>query len=128
MFWLDGASTGDSVGPAFRRGPMGGPVNVLLTRLHVRYDGTHFPEDLVFQETSDRTNFQARYILQHSYQGTSECSAMDDYRERLRDRRSKEAETLASLTGWPMADIRKKMGHDGDDVKSRPWYRKLWND
>ena len=128
VFWLDGPSMGDSMAPAFRRGPMGGPVNVLLTRLHVRYDGTHFPEDLVFQETSDRTNFQARYILQHPYQGTSECSAMDDYRERLRDRRSKEAEALASLTGWPMADIKKKMGPDGDDVKSRPWYRKLWND
>ena len=53
---------------------------------------------------------------------------MDDYRERLRDRRSKEAETLASLTGWSMQDIKKKMGSDGDDVKSRPWYRRLWND
>jgi hypothetical protein len=128
VFWLDGPSTGDSMAPAFRRGPAGGPVNVLLTRLHVRYDGAHFPEDLVFQETSDRTNFQARYILQHPYTGPSECSAMDDYRERLRDRRSKEAETLASITGWPMADIKKKMGPDGDDVKSRPWYRRLWND
>ena len=129
VFWLDGPSAADSLGPAFRRGPVGGPVNVLLTRLHVRYDGEHFPEDLVFQETSDRSNFQGRYILQHPYQGPSECSAMDDYRERLRDRRSKEAETLASLTGWPMADIRKKMGPDGTDVKSpRPWYRRLWND
>ena len=129
VFWLDGPSAADSLGPALRRGPVGGPVNVLLTRLHVRYDGEHFPEDLVFQETSDRSNFQGRYILQHPYQGPSECSAMDDYRERLRDRRSKEAETLASLTGWPMADIRKKMGPDGTDVKSpRPWYRRLWND
>jgi hypothetical protein len=128
VFWLGGSSAADSMGPAFRRGPVGGPVNVLLTRLHVRYDGSHFPEDLVFQETSDRTNFQARYILQHPYQGPSECSAMDDYRERLRDRRGKEAETLASLTGWPMADIRKKMGPDGEDMKGRPWYRRLWND
>jgi hypothetical protein len=128
VFWLGGSSAADSMGPAFRRGPVGGPVNVLLTRLHVRYDGAHFPEDLVFQETSDRTNFQGRYILQHPYQGRSECSAMDDYRERLRDRRSKEAETLASLTGWSMADISKKMGPDGENVKGRPWYRRLWND
>jgi hypothetical protein len=129
VFWLDDPRS-DSLGPAFRRGaPVGGPVNVLLTRLHVRYDGANFPEDLVFQETSDRTNFQARYILQHPYKGSSECSAMDDYRERLRDRRIKEAETLASLTGWSMQDIKKKMGPDGDDVKSpRPWYRRLWND
>jgi hypothetical protein len=128
VFWLND-SRSDSLGPAFRRGPVSGPVNVLLTRLHVRYDGAHFPEDLVFQETSDRTNFQARYILQHPYQGPSECSAMDDYRDRLRDRRTKEAETLASLTGWSMQDIRKKMGPDGADVKNpRPWYRRLWND
>jgi len=128
VFWLDGQGASDSLGPAFRRGPVGGPVNVLLTRLHVRYDGPHFPEDLVFQETSDRTNFQGRYILQHPYKGPSECSAMDDYRERLRDRHSKEAETLASLTGWSMQEIRKKMGPDGDDGKRRPWYRRLWND
>jgi len=129
VFWLDDGQR-DSVGPAIsRRGPVGGPVNVLLTRLHVRYDGAHFPEDLVFQETSDRSNFQGRYILQHPYQGTAECSAMDDYRERLRDRRSKEAETLASLTGWSMDDIRRKMGPDGADVKNpRPWYRRLWNE
>ena len=129
VFWLDEGPSG-SLGPAFgRRAPVGGPVNVLLTRLHVRYDGAHFPEDLVFQETSDRSNFQGRYILQHPYQGASECSAMDSYRERLRERRGKEAETLASLTGWSMDDIRRKMGPDGADVKSpRPWYRRLWTE
>jgi hypothetical protein len=36
---------------------------VFLTRLHVRYDNAHFPEDLVFQETGDRVNFQGRYVL-----------------------------------------------------------------
>ena len=43
--------------------------NVFLTRLHVRYDAAHFPEDLIFQETSDRANFQARYILRHPWTG-----------------------------------------------------------
>ena len=37
-----------------------GAPDVFLTRLHVRYDNAHFPEDLVFQETADRTNFQGR--------------------------------------------------------------------
>jgi hypothetical protein len=130
VFWLNDPQPG-SVGPAFRRGPAAGPTNVLLTRLHVRYDGAHFPEDLVFQETSDRSNFQGRYILQHPYQGNSECSEseMDAYREQLRERRTKEAETLASLTGWSMQDIRKKMGRDGADVKNpRPWYQRLWRE
>jgi len=128
VWWLDGD---EAVGPSSlimrRRAPMGGPVNVLLTRLHVRYDGTHFPEDLVFQQTSDQGNFQARYILQHPYQGPSECSEMDAYRDRVRERQVKEAETLASLTGWSIGDIRKKMGPDGQNLPDpRPWYRRLW--
>jgi len=128
VFWLDEPQPG-SIGPAFRRGPVAGPTNVLLTRLHVRYDGAHFPEDLVFQETSDRSNFQGRYILQHPYQGNSECTEMDAYRDQLRERRNREAETLASLTGWSMQDIRKKMGPDGADVKNpRPWFRRLWSE
>ena len=44
------------------------------TRLHVRYDAAHFPEDLVFQETSDRANFQARYIIRHAWTGTDACA------------------------------------------------------
>src|SRR5262249_1300783 len=128
VWWLDGD---DSVSPASlimrRRAPMGGPVNVILTRLHVRYDGAHFPEDLVFQQTSDQSNSQARYILQHPYQGRSECSAMDAYRDGVRERQAKEAETLASLTGWSIGDIRKKMGPDGVNLPDpRPWYRRLW--
>ena len=43
--------------------------DVFLTRLHVRYDAAHFPEDLVFQETADRTNFQGRYVLRHEWKG-----------------------------------------------------------
>src|SRR4029078_9095081 len=35
--------------------------DVFVTRWHVRYDRAHFPADLVFQETGDRQNFQARY-------------------------------------------------------------------
>ena len=40
---------------------------VMLTRLHVRYTPQTFPEDLMFQETSDRDNFQARYVLRHAW-------------------------------------------------------------
>src|SRR5262245_7177360 len=41
VFWADDAASS-------------GPPNVFLSRLHVRYDNAHFPEDLVFQETGDR--------------------------------------------------------------------------
>ncbi len=40
-----------------------------MTRLHVRYTAAQFPEDLVFQETNDRQNFQGRYIIRHPWQG-----------------------------------------------------------
>src|SRR5439155_3853039 len=62
-FWLDPAAPG-----------MGGGQNLFLTRLHVRYDRAHFPEDLVFQETADRANFQGRYVLRHPWKGTTACS------------------------------------------------------
>src|SRR6476659_5346753 len=66
VFWSDGDSRG-------------GPANAFLTRLHVRYDGAHFPEDLVFQETADRTNFQARYVLRHAFLGADTCAAAGPY-------------------------------------------------
>jgi len=37
--------------------------------MHLRYDAAHFPEDLVFQETGDRGNFQGRYVLRHPWTG-----------------------------------------------------------
>ncbi len=102
--------------------------NVFLTRLHVRYDQAHFPEDLMFQETSDRSNFQARYILRHPWTGQDDCPAATAYRQQLRDRYEREAQTLAHLTGWNIADIRKAMNLSalpaGDGKK---WYQRLWN-
>jgi hypothetical protein len=83
--------------------------NVYVTRLHVRYDAAHFPEDLLFQETSDRSPFQARYILRHPWTGTDECPAATAYRQQLRERYERDARTLAALTGWHIGDIRKAM-------------------
>jgi hypothetical protein len=113
VFWIDGADR--QAAPVF------------LTRLHVRYDNAHFPEDLVFQETADRSNFQGRYVLRHPWTGADACAAAADYRRTLRDRRAREAERLASLTGWPIADIRTKMGPDLP-VPQQPeaWWEKLW--
>ena len=70
VFWADGAG--------------GRPPNVFLTRLHVRYDNAHFPEDLVFQETADRTNFQGRYVLRHAWTGDDSCAAAAAYRRAVR--------------------------------------------
>jgi hypothetical protein len=104
----------------------GGAANAFVTRLHVRYDNAHFPEDLVFQETADKSNFQARYVLRHPWKGGQTCSAATDYRRTLVERRSREAGQLASLTGWTLADIRKKMGPDAPVGPESAWYERLW--
>ena len=91
-----------------RPGPPAGPQNVFVSRLHVRYDAEHFPEDLVFQETADRENFQGRYVLRHAWTGSAQCEAAEKYRRGLAERREQEAQNLARLTGWPIAEIRRK--------------------
>jgi len=82
--------------------------NVFVTRLHVRYDAQHFPEDLVFQQTGDRENFQGRYVLRHAWTGGDSCPAATDYKRTLSERREKEAQTLSNLTGWRIEEIRKQ--------------------
>ena len=96
----------------------------------MRYDAEHFPDDLVFQETADRSNFQGRYVLRHPWKGEEQCEASRRYREDLRGRAEREARALASLTGWPIEDIRRKMGaaYGALAPDDRPWWKKLWNE
>jgi hypothetical protein len=82
----------------------------------------------LFQETSDRANFQARYILRHPWTGQDDCTAAAAYREQLYGRYEQQAQTLATLTGWNISEIRKAM-----NLAARPtsdekkWYQRLWN-
>jgi hypothetical protein len=102
-------------------------ANVFLSRLHIRYDSAHFPEDLVFQETGDRANFQGRYVLRHAWTGEASCSEAAQYRTALSERHTREAEQLSRLTGWNMADIRAKMGPDAPGrVQPAVWWERLW--
>ena len=112
VFWGD---EGD------RRAP-----DTFVSRLHVRYDNAHFPEDLVFQETADRANFQGRYVLRHAWTGADSCSAAAGYHREVRDRRAREADQLARLTGWTLDDIRRKIGPDLPAPVEGPWWERLW--
>jgi len=103
--------------------------DVFLTRLHIRYDKAHFPEDLVFQETGDRTNFQGRYVLQHAWNGPAACSAGESYRQSVRQRREEEVQRLVSLTGWEPSAVRRKAGLDdltGNQAGTANWWDRLW--
>jgi hypothetical protein len=112
VFWLDEG---------------GSSPNVFLTRLHARYDGEHFPDDLVLQQTADRENFQGRYVLRHPWTGSESCEAADQYRRELRQRHEREAQVLASLTGWDVESIRKRMPKSAVDVPpDSKWWQRLW--
>ena len=122
-FWLDDSPPGGG------RRISGGGTMPFVTRLHLRYDAAHFPEDLVFQQTADRSNFQGRYILRHPWIGSDDCPAAQEYRKSLRARREKQATTLAALTGWDLADIRSRMQVRDDwssPTDAVKWYQKLW--
>ncbi|NOQ35688.1 MAG: DUF2330 domain-containing protein [Methylococcaceae bacterium] len=125
VFWLGGNS---------QRG-RGIPVQV--TRLHVRYNGNSFPEDLMFQETGDKQNYQGRYVLRHAWKGSPEkCAAASAYFDNLRQRHEQEARTLSDLTGWSMDEIRGKMNlssssktrsiHNNSSSGDDEWWKKVW--
>ena len=57
-------------------------------------------QDLLFQETSNRENFQARYVIHHPATGDLSCGAGQKYLSDLKGRKRKELINLAVLTGW----------------------------
>lgn len=122
VFWVERGGRPDA---------MPGAQDVFLSRLHLRYDSEHFPEDLVFQETGDRENFQGRYILRHPWKGNATCEAARTYRRELPKRFDQQAQTLASLTGWDVNKIRAKMNlkaSTSGPAEGEPWWKKIWTD
>ena len=116
VFWLDSTPPSN---PRFF-----GNSNVFITRLHVRYSRDKFPEDLKFQQTSDRDLFQGRYVIRHPFTGDITCNAGKEYQQSVRDRQEREAKTLAKLTGWNIESIRNRIKF----VKAEPveWWENLW--
>ncbi|MEM6253575.1 MAG: DUF2330 domain-containing protein [Cyanobacteria bacterium P01_D01_bin.156] len=51
------------------------PSAIFISRLHVRYSRDKFPEDLMFQTTSNRQFFQGRYVTRHAFTGSLDCPA-----------------------------------------------------
>lgn len=96
VFWLNSPSASAGRG-------------VFITRLHVRYSRARFAEDLMFQETANRQNFQGRYVLRHPFNGRANCAAGREYRRTLQRRSEIQARTLAQLTGWGIEDIRRRI-------------------
>ena len=108
VFWMDNSSAS----------------NVFISRLHLRYNREKFPEDLRFQNTANQTTFQGRYVLRRPYRGEMSCSAAQSYKQTVKQRQEKEAQTLAQLTGWKINDIRKRINFIA--AETVPWWRNLW--
>lgn len=108
VWWLTDPQPSGTPGIMPRR-PIPGGLPAFVTRLHVRYDAQHFPEDLTFKFTQDSSNFQGRYIIRHPWTGTVSCPAGQEYLKQLTKQQETRAQTLASLTGWDIQQIRTHM-------------------
>ncbi|MEM7410507.1 MAG: DUF2330 domain-containing protein [Myxococcota bacterium] len=135
VFWVDEPKPGirpPTPMPMPRR-PQPAPQDVFVTRLHVRYDAEHFPDDLAFQSTGDRQNFQGRYVLRHPFTGEASCEEAQRYFDGLAKRQDDEAKTLANLTGWDIAEIRERIGLEAEtqaaqpEPEDEPWWKRLWH-
>ncbi len=78
--------------------------SVFFTRLHIRYNRKTFPQDLQFQVTPNRQNFQARYVMHHPATGDLSCEEGIAYRKSLKQRRHNELQNLKALTGRDLTD------------------------
>lgn len=135
VMWLDEGGHDDTQ-PMPRPGFGPQPVDAFVTRLHVRYDGQTFPEDLNFQVTGDRENYQGRYVLRHPWRGDyGQCEEAGQYAETLVSRWDEEAKSLAKLTGWELEEIKQKMADGGFSASAvgvsepkpkKKWWQRLW--
>jgi hypothetical protein len=121
VFWMNQNPTD---GRGIRR-PPNPNNNVFITRIHVRYTRDKFPEDLMFQETSNQQQFQGRYVLRHPFKGETSCDAGQQYRRGLVTRLDREAQTLARLTNWDINDIRRNLPQIS--VEPAPFWRNIWD-
>jgi hypothetical protein len=99
------------------------PESGFITRLHVRYDRAHFPEDLALLETRDDSPYQVVFNVHHPYTGDTACAAGRDYRRQLQQRYTAELANLEGLTGWTPDEISQHMLDSGEAIEPK---RGVW--
>ncbi len=90
----------------------GGARNVFVTRYRLALGPSeHTWPPLELRETSDRRDFQVRFVVRRPYSaGPIACAEGESYRARLARQRESAIDALAALTGWPRAEIEKRAG------------------
>jgi hypothetical protein len=89
---------------------------LFITRLHVRYDRKHFPQDLQFQNTPSQENFQVKYNLHHPATGDMQCEGARAYLESVKEREQLEQYNLFRYAGWT---TQQKLGSSFPAVEGR---------
>ncbi|MCU0435471.1 MAG: DUF2330 domain-containing protein [Bacteroidia bacterium] len=79
---------------------------VYFTRMHVTYGRSTFPQDLMFQETPNKQNYQARYVLTNPAGSDFNCSAGQQYIRDLSQRRWNELYSYQWLSGRSITEHR----------------------
>ncbi len=97
--------------------------DVYFTRLHIRYNRNSFPQDLVFQATPNKENYQARYVITHPATGDFSCDAGKKYLKELKQRRQNEMETLGYLTGKGYNDWDVVVNQEEKNIPSEASYK-----
>jgi len=113
--------------PPLMQPRMFGPTNVYLTRLHIRYNARTHPEDLRFEATDNRENFQGRYVLRRPFKGDITCEAGKSYLASVVDRQDREAQQLANLTGWDIGEIRSQVADYALDGEVPNWWERVFD-
>jgi hypothetical protein len=66
-------------------------------------------------------------VIRHPWKGEASCD-LTQYHAGVRERQEREAQQLANLTGWDIADIRDRITFaHGDTPETEPWWKRLWN-
>jgi hypothetical protein len=92
--------------------------NVYFSRLHFRYNRQSFPQDLAFQVTPNKENFQARYIITHPATGDLSCEAGKRYLQDLKQRRRNELKQLTALTGKDISTWQDEVADNNDEISN----------
>ncbi len=136
--WITEESTTPQLAgnPFFDKGDA--PAKAFLTRLHFHGKGEVDP--MHFEEKAGAAPFAASYVLHRPLFGDPKCSEGKKwYGEELRRRTDRQAHTVATLTGWPVADMYKRMGvrpspppkenesGEPQDGTEKKWYQKLFD-
>ena len=119
VWWINGQQDGQQDWDDYSDvdDPSGANAKVFFTRMHFRYNRKSFPQDLVFQTTPNKENFQCRYVLTHPATGSFSCPEGERYLTQLRARRKNELMQLQALTGTNRENWMRDMTGFVDEVE-----------